>query len=64
MRLATLQFETKLWKCIRMGITIFKIFIWGGILSDIRSETGFTAPLARRRKTKFLTVYPTIHPPK
>ena len=38
MRLAMLQFETK---CIKMGITIFKIFIWGGILSDIRSETMF-----------------------
>ena len=41
-------------KCIRMGITIFKMFIWGGILSDIRLE------LARRRKTKFPTVYATI----
>ena len=28
-------------KCIRMGITIFKIFIWGGISSDIRSEITF-----------------------
>ena len=27
-RLAKLQFEPKLQKCIRMGITIFKIFIW------------------------------------
>ena len=33
MRLATLQFETKLQKRIRMEITIFKIFIWGGISS-------------------------------
>ena len=24
-----------------MGITIFKIFIWGGISSDIRSEIAF-----------------------
>ena len=31
MRLATLQCETRLQKCIRMEITIFKIFIWGGI---------------------------------
>ena len=38
MRLATLQFESKLLKCIRMGINIFKIFIWGGILSDICLE--------------------------
>ena len=35
MRLSTLQFEMKLQKCIRMGITIFKIFNLGGILSDI-----------------------------
>ena len=35
MRHATLQFETKLLKCIWMGITIFKVFIWGGISSDI-----------------------------
>ena len=28
-------------KYIRMGINIFKIFIWGGILSDIRSEITF-----------------------
>ena len=41
MRLAMLQFETKLQKCIRMGIIIFKIFIWGGISSDIRSEITF-----------------------
>ena len=25
-------------KCIRMGITIFKMFIWGGLWSDIGSE--------------------------
>ena len=41
MRLAVLQFATKLQKCIRMGITIFKIFIWGGISSDICSEITF-----------------------
>ena len=41
MRLAMLQFETKLQKCIRMGITIFKIFIWGGISLDIRWKTTF-----------------------
>ena len=40
-QLATLKFETKLKKCIRMGITVFKIFIWGGIPSDIRSEMTF-----------------------
>ena len=34
-------------KCFRMGITIFKIFIWGIISSDIQSEITF--------QTKFLT---------
>ena len=40
MQLARLQFELKLpgAECIRMGITIFKIFLWGGISSNIRSE--------------------------
>ena len=64
MRLAMFQFETKLQKCIRMGITIYKIFIWGGISSDIHSEITFTASLTQRRKTKFPTVYPTIYLPK
>ena len=41
MRLATLQFEAKLQKCVIMGITIFKIFIFGGISSDIWSEIMF-----------------------
>ena len=41
MRLATLQFEIKRKKNIRMGITIFKIFIWGGISSDVRLESTF-----------------------
>ena len=36
-----LKFETKMQKCIRMGITIFKIFIWGGMSLDIRSEITF-----------------------
>ena len=34
-------FESKMLKCIRMGITIFKIFICGGLSSDIRSEITF-----------------------
>ena len=29
---------SKLQKCTRMGITIFKIFIWGDISLDIWSE--------------------------
>ena len=41
MQLVKLQFELKLQKCIRMGITIFKIFIWGGISLDIRSKITF-----------------------
>ena len=41
MRLATLQFDTKLQKCIRMGITLFKIIMWGGISSDIGLEITF-----------------------
>ena len=40
-RLATLKFETKLQNSIRIGITILKICIWGGISSDIRSEITF-----------------------
>ena len=28
LRLSSLKIETKLQRCIRMGITIFKIFIW------------------------------------
>ena len=35
MRLAMLQWELKLQECINMGITIIKIFIWGGISSDM-----------------------------
>ena len=34
-------FEGKCYECIRMGITVFKIFIWGGISSDIRSRITF-----------------------
>ena len=60
MRLALLQFETKLQKYIRMGITIFK-FSFGEVNRRIYVwKSGFTSPLARHRKTKFLTVYPSI----
>ena len=31
-----------------MGITIFKIFIWGGISSDIRSEITFNRLRAKK----------------
>ena len=40
MQLAMLQFELKLQKFIRK-VTIIKIFIWGAISSDIRSEITF-----------------------
>ena len=53
MWLATLKFEKKLQKCIRMGITKFKIFIWGGISSDISSEIRFYNSARVRRKTEF-----------
>ena len=43
MQRAMLKFETKLQQYIRMGITIFKIFTWGGVhvWSDIRLEITF-----------------------
>ena len=49
---------------IRMGITIFKIS-FGEVYRRIYvRKSRFTAPLTRRRKTKFPTVYPTIYLPK
>ena len=50
--LVMLQFETRLLKHIRMGITIFKNFSLGGISSDIHSEITLCALLAHHRKTK------------
>ena len=41
--------------CIRMGITIFKIFFWGVYRRIYVRKSRFTAPLARRHKTKFRT---------
>ena len=46
-------FEGKCHLCIRMGITMLKIIILGGIPSDMRSEVTFLAPLTCDRKTKF-----------
>ena len=43
-----------------MGITIFKIFIGEVYRRIYVRKSRFTAPLARRCKTKFPTVYPTI----
>ena len=44
-------FEGKFYLCIRMGITILKIIILGGISSDMRSKVTFLAPLTCHRKT-------------
>ena len=38
LRHSNLSSNCQVQKCIRMGITIFKIFLWGGISSNIRSE--------------------------
>ena len=61
MRPVTLKIEIKLQKCSRMGITIFKIFIWEVYRRIYVRESRFTAPPARHRKTKFPTEYPTIY---
>ena len=37
----TVYLKEKCHICIRMGITIFKIFIWGGISMDILSKIKF-----------------------
>ena len=63
MPLGTLQFETKLQTCIRIGTTIFKIFTGGGILSDIYMygrKSPSAAALVHHPKPKFLTVYQRI----
>ena len=49
MRLAMLQFERKLQKSNRMGIAIFKIFIWGGISSDKWLERGISSDMWSER---------------
>ena len=41
MSLVTLTFRDIVKKYIHMGITIFQIFIWDGISSNIRSEIIF-----------------------
>ena len=57
-----LQFERKLQKCIRLGITIFKIFIRGGKPLDIRSEIRFpnVYPTRNSPNEKFEYSYPLI----
>ena len=64
MLLATLQLETKLQNCIRMGITIFKTLsgeVYG--LLYVR-KSHFTVLLTSHCKTKFPTVCPMIYLPK
>ena len=64
MRHATLQFETKLQKCIRMGKPYSK-FSFGEVYRLIYAwESHFTAPLPQHRKTKYPTVYLTNIPPQ
>ena len=63
MQLATLQFERKLQKCIRMGITIFKIS-FGEVYHWIYCrKPHFTVQLVCQRKSKFPAVYRTIYLP-
>ena len=47
--------------CIRMGITIFKMFIWELYCQIHGRKAHFTVPLTGLRKTKFPTVYGTIY---
>ena len=42
-------------KCIRMGITVLKIVLWGGKLLVLWSQTAFMTLLVCRRQTKFPT---------
>ena len=50
--------------CIRMGITVFKFVILGGISAVYGLKLHFTAPLTRGRKTEFAIVKPLIYLPK
>ena len=47
----------------RFVLTVFKIFICGGILSDIQSEILFYGDSHRSRKLLFPTVYPMTYSP-
>ena len=61
MRFATIQFERKFQKYIRMGTTIFKVSFEEVYRRIYGPKSRFTAPLASRRKTKFPTIYSTIN---
>ena len=54
-------FEGKCYLCIRMGITILKIILWGGKSSNMRSEVTFLAPPKRfTEKLNFPSICLTI----
>ena len=53
-------FGGKCYLCIRMGITILKIIIWGDVSSDMHSEVTFLAPLTCHPKLNFLSICLTI----
>ena len=53
MQLAAPQFQTKLQNCIRMEITIFKLFICEVYHFIYSPKSHFTTPHARCFKTKF-----------
>ena len=52
--------------CIKMGITVLKIVIWGGtcMLMVLLSQTAFYSSANALRETKFLKLKPTIYLPK
>ena len=53
-------------KCIRMETIVLKKMSFGKANRRfcVRELRGFTAPMSRRRKTKFATIKPTIYIPK
>ena len=51
-------------KCIRMGITKFKIYMCRGKSSIVDLKSCFTSLLPHRCTTKFLTVFLMIDLPK
>ena len=53
MQLSSLHFETKLQKCIRMGVTSYPYSKFSFGQEYIRSELRFTALLVSRHKLNF-----------
>ena len=56
-------FEGQCHLCIRMGIIILKIIIWGGISLDMRLEVTFLALLTCHKKLNFPSICLTITTP-